>query len=272
MSVDEFLEHFIHELEVNKTLRNYYRLIDNPMSYPFRKAYLHQRLLFVDRFITLPEAAIWDIGCGYANTALFLTLNGHRVTGTTLEYYYDQLQNRLEYWSRFGNLGSLTIEYQNLFDTRYAPGSFDYIIVQDTLHHLEPIEKALRLIQNALHENGKLIVSEENGNNLFINLKNFLKRGNKRIIEYYDPKLNQVLLLGNENTRSLDGWESGLRKEGLYINPDNTEFIRLFPPGMIRKDNYAQQISREQKLWKKNRWLKKYFFFGINFTAEKKSE
>src|SRR4030043_2441277 len=118
MNVEEFLDLFIRELEYNKSLRNYYRLIDSSMSFHFRKAYLHQRLSFVDRYVTRTNASVWDIGCGYASTAIFLTLKGHKVSGTTLEYYYDQIQQRLEYWNKMGNLDKLNIEYQDLFDTR----------------------------------------------------------------------------------------------------------------------------------------------------------
>ena len=269
MNVEEFLDLFIRELSLNTKLRNYYRLVDSSFSFHFRKAYLHQRLSYVDRSVTKPYSAIWDIGCGYANTALYLTLKGHTVTGTTLEYYYDQLQSRLDYWSRFGNLDKLNIAYQDLFDTRFPAGSFDYIITQDTLHHLEPIDKALQFIESALAKSGQLIVSEENGRNLFIRSKNFLKRGNKRIIEYHDPKLNKSLLLGNENVRSYEDWKNELNKAGLSIDDRHTEFIRLYPPFLIRSGNYLTRIKQEQECWNKNVWLKDYFFFGINFIAKK---
>ena len=269
MNVEEFLDLFIRELESNKSLRNYYRLIDSSSSFHFRKAYLQQRLSYVDRHITKSGAAIWDIGCGYANTAIYLTLKGHKVTGTTLEYYYDQIQQRMEYWSRFGNLDKLNIAYQDLFDTTFPAGSFDYIITQDTLHHLEPIDKALRFIKSALSKTGQLIVSEENGRNLFIRSKNFLKRGNKKIIEYHDPKLNKSLLLGNENVRSYEDWKNELNKAGLTIDDRHTEFIRLYPPFLIRSGNYLNRIKQEQECWKKKAWLKDYFFFGINFIAKK---
>jgi SAM-dependent methyltransferase len=269
MNVEEFLDLFIRELEVNKSLRNYYRLMNSSSSFHFRKAYLHQRLSYVDRFVTKSGSAIWDIGCGYATTALYLTLKGHRVNGTTLEYYYDQIQQRMEYWSRIGNLDKLNIVYQDLFDTTFSPGSYDYIILQDTLHHLEPLDKALQLIESALAADGKVIVSEENGRNLFISLKNYIKRGNKRVIEYHDEKLNKTLLLGNENVRTYECWTQELKRSGLTIEDDHTEFIRLFPPPLIRKSNYETLIRKEQKLWKKHPSLKNYCYFGINFTARK---
>lgn len=267
MNVETFLDLFIRELELNRSLRNYYRLVDSGMSFAFRKAYLHQRLSYVDRHVAKAGSAVWDIGCGYANTAIYLTLKGHKVTGTTLEYYYDQIGHRMDYWSRFGNLDKLDIAYGDLFDTTFAPASFDFIIVQDTLHHLEPLDKALQLIERGLAAGGRLIVSEENGKNLFIRVKNYIKRGNRRIIEYHDEKLGKTLLLGNENVRSYASWKEELGNAGLAIEDEHTGYIRLFPPPLMRKGNYDAAIRREQMLWKKYACLKNYGFFGINFTA-----
>ena len=116
--------------------------------------------------------------------------------GNTLEFYYDKIGRRLDYWSRYGDVSGFRVEYANLFDMRVPPRSFDAIIAQDTLHHLEPISDALRIFNHSLRQNGKLIVVEENGNNVFINLKNFLKRGFNRVTVYYDESCNRKSCLG----------------------------------------------------------------------------
>src|SRR5512138_3518166 len=145
MTVPEFLELFIKELEVNPDLREYYRLLNNRKRFQWRKAYLEQRLEYVNRQITSTASAIWDAGCGYATTAIFLTLNGHKVDGNTLEFYFDRIKPRFEYWSRFGNLDNLNVEYANLFDMPLKQNHYDFIVAQDTLHHLEPINDALAI-------------------------------------------------------------------------------------------------------------------------------
>ena len=156
MSVEEFLELFIKELEVNTDLREYYRLINNKGRFLWRKAYLEQRLNYVHRHLAPPSGTIWDVGCGYATTAIFLTLNGYKVEGNTLEFYYDKIQNRLDYWSRFGNLDNLTVEYANLFDMPVKENFYDAIIAQDTLHHLEPIRDALQIFSKSLKPAGRI--------------------------------------------------------------------------------------------------------------------
>src|SRR4030042_5694772 len=167
MTVEEFLDLFVKELEENSGLRDYYQLIDKDRFFLFRKAYLHQRLAYVEKHVQKAAASIWDVGCGYANASILLALNGHKVTGSTLEYYYDQLQRRLDFWSKYGDLGDLELRYENIFDARLSPCRYDYILAQDTLHHLEPLHEAMSLFKSALKADGKIIVSEENGSNLY---------------------------------------------------------------------------------------------------------
>src|SRR5512138_2968313 len=121
MVVEEFLSLFIKELEINSELRTYYRLINHESRFLWRKAYLEQRLHYIQSHVSRPQMNIWDAGCGYATTAIFLVLNGHKVTGNTLEFYFDKIRNRLEYWSRYGNLSGLELLYANLFDMQVEP-------------------------------------------------------------------------------------------------------------------------------------------------------
>jgi len=170
MTVKEFFSLFEDELRANKELTDYHRIINSPKLYHFRRAYVEQRLNFVMSQITKPYAQIWDVGCGFGTTSILLALNGHKVVGTTLEYYYEQMQERLKYWSQFGDLSNLTFEYKNMFDESPDPKSYDYIVAQDTLHHLEPFDKAVRIFYDVLKPDGKIVVSEENGSNIVCNL------------------------------------------------------------------------------------------------------
>ena len=38
---------------------------------------------------------VFDLGCGYGTTALFLVLNGYRVEGITLEFYFKTIKKRM---------------------------------------------------------------------------------------------------------------------------------------------------------------------------------
>jgi SAM-dependent methyltransferase len=267
MEVPEFFELFIRELKINRNLQGYYRLLDNPRRFLWRKAYLEQRLAFVHEHLGSQPMTIWDVGCGYGTTAIFTALNGHRVKGSTLEFYYDQIQRRLDYWSSYGDLSGMTIVYENLFDSSVERQSADIIIVQDTLHHLEPIDQACSIFLKALKPGGKMIVSEENGSNPFILGKNFVRRGFNRVGEIFDERLGKMIPFGNENARSLKKWKKILEEAGFSVVDDVTRFIRLFPPFSYNEGNYRKLIDRENDLGQKSRLLSNYLFFGINFIA-----
>ncbi len=272
MEIEQFFTLLLKETEENTTLQNLYRFVKDKKNYLFRKAYYCQRLKFIQQNIINKQASIWDCGCGYGTTGIFLTLNGFKVHGTTLEFFYDQIPRRFEYWNRFGDLSNFKVNYQNLFDPPFFQNQYDYVITQDVLHHLEPNDEALRIIVNSMKDRGRLVVCEENGNNVINNFKLYMRRGNKRIIDIYDEKLKKTIKLGNENIQSLSSWKSKLDNAGLKINKESVEYIRLYPPFWFNKDNYQKVIDKENKIWKKNKIAKEYLFFGINFIAQKNSQ
>jgi SAM-dependent methyltransferase len=269
MTVNEFFDLFLDELRSNPQLTSYYKMLANPASFEFRKAYVVQRLHYILEHLPSKDAAIWDCGCGYGTTAIFLALNGYKVHGTTLEFYYEHIEHRLAYWRQFGDVSGFTYSYENLFDSPPPPASYDHIIIQDTLHHLEPLQDALRIFREALRPGGNLIIVEENGGNVVQSLKLYLRRGNKRIITIYDEQLKKNILLGNENIRDLATWRRELAQQGLHIPNQQVQYIRLFPPFMFKADNVPQVVAREDRLWRTNSLLKEKLFFGLNFTAGK---
>lgn len=266
MEIERFFSLFLAELKNRKDLWPYYKFLTDEKSFEFRKAYFMQRLQYVAERVTDPSARIWDCGCGYGTTALFLALNGYKVYGTTLEFYFDALPARFDYWRQYGPVDNFTIGYENLFDAPPASQSYDVIILQDTLHHLEPLPEALKLFRQALAPGGKMIVVEVNGNNIVQNLIFFKLRGFKRIIEIYDEKLKKKILLGNENVRSYNLWRSEFEKAGLTTA--DVGYIRYRYPGSYAGKNPVEVVKEEQEIWRKNNFLKEYFFWGVNFTAK----
>jgi SAM-dependent methyltransferase len=269
MTVSAFFDLFLDELRGNPQLTSYYKMLANPASFEFRKAYVVQRLHYILAHLPSKDVAIWDCGCGYGTTAIFLALNGYKVHGTTLEFYYAHLPERLRYWAQFGDVSGFTYSYENLFDSPPPAASYDHIIIQDTLHHLEPLQDALAIFHRTLRPGGSLVVVEENGGNVVQNLKLYLRRGNKRIIEIYDETLKKNITIGNENIRNLATWRRELARQGLAIAPGEVQYIRLFPPFMFKNNNAPALLAREDAIWRRNPLLKENLYFGLNFTASK---
>jgi|WetSurSiteA1Bulk_404760.scaffolds.fasta_scaffold10913_2 SAM-dependent methyltransferase len=271
MDVLTFLELFIKELEINPGLREYYRLLNHKGRYYWRKAYLEQRLEYVDQELGIDSGKIWDVGCGYATTAIFLSLKGFEVFGNTLEFYYDKISRRLDYWSRFGDISHLRIEHSDHFDKPFAAEQFDAVIAQDTLHHLEPIQEAVQIISASLKSGGRLVVTEENGHHPFIILRNFAHRGFRKVTAYYDERLQKTIMFGDENARSFGSWQRILKSSHLVPVSNHAEYMRALPPCCFSRNNYYQLIKMEKMAGKNLPGLREFLFFGINFTAIKQS-
>ncbi|MCU0349177.1 MAG: class I SAM-dependent methyltransferase [Saprospiraceae bacterium] len=274
MSVEQFFELFYEELKSREKLREYYKFHEDPSKLPFRKSYFCQRLQYVLEQIQETGVAspkIWDCGCGYATTQIFLALNGFASRGTTLEFYYKEIHSRLAFWSNYGDMSLVKTSYEDVFSTDISPSSEDIIIVQDTLHHLEPLQQSLSIFYKTLKPGGVLIAIEENGNNLIQRLKLYKQRGNNRIIEYYDEGLGRTVKMGNENIRPYPVWRQEFVKAGFEMKEDKMNYVRFFPPSFFHRKTSEKVMQQEQALWRRFGLLREYFFFGVNFVAKKAS-
>ena len=211
---------------------------------------------------------VFDLGCGYGTTALFLVLNGYSVSGITLEFYFKTIKERMAYWGAFGDVSGFTYEYRNILDG-INTNLYDVIIAQDTLHHLEPIGQALKIIHQGLKSDGILIAVEENGSNIVQNLKLIKQRGFKKVKTIYDEVLMKDILIGDENIRSLSAWKVLFHYNNLIINSKSVNYIRFFYPWSYHYRPIHELMDREQELQHKSLLLKKWFFFGLNFVAQK---
>jgi SAM-dependent methyltransferase len=270
MSPEHFFELFLKELEQREEMHRYYKFLGKASSFHFRKNYFLERLRYISSQIKDPSKSVWDCGSGYGTTCLFLAMNGISTHGTTLEFYYETVAKRYEYWNQFGDASLFTCSYENLFDSPPPANSYDIIIVQDTLHHLEPIQEALKIFHTALNAGGKVIAIEENGNNIIQNLKLYKYRGNKRIISQWDEKLQKNILIGNENIRSLKSWTGLFEANHFDIPRDSVQYIRYYLPYRYSKTDPEVLLRQEQELQRKSHFRKEYFFFGLNFVAQKK--
>jgi len=274
MTPEAFFDLFIEELKAMPELQSYYKFLGKQSSWHFRRNYFLERLRYIKKHIVdgnnKKELSIWDCGSGYGTTCLYLAMNGIKAHGTTLEFYFDVVQKRRDYWSKFGNTDLFSCSYEYLFDNHPAPATYDWILVQDTLHHLEPIEEALQIFEKSLKQDGKLLAIEENGNNIIQRLKLYKYRGSKLIIDIWDEKLQKKIPIGNENIKSLATWKYLFEKNGLTIQGENVQYIRYYFPVKYRGGDAEKILQAERELQSKSKIRREYFFFGINFIASKK--
>lgn len=269
MTTEEFFQHLLDELKQDDTVmsRSYYKfhLTENDGQHCFRKNYFMRRLEFIAAHVGDKANKIWDVGCGFGTTDMFLALNGYNVHGITIENQFAEvIARRQAYWSQHGDVDSFSWDYQSLFDEDVSTPRFDRIIVQDTLHHLEPIDEALQVLKKALKPGGKIIAIEENGNNIIQRARLYKQRGSKRVKEYHDEQLGKTILFGDENIRPLSLWRTLCERNGLKI--DEHEYIRLFLSPLWSPENYTERQEQERRLYRTNPLLREFLYWGVNFT------
>lgn len=272
MTPEQFFELLLQELEVHTEMQPYYKFLGDPSSLHFRRNYFLERLRYIHKQLVAgvpPDVQIWDCGCGYGTTCLYLAMNGIASHGTTLEFYYETVQKRVAWWSQYGDTALFTCSYENLFDNAPAANSYDWIIVQDTLHHLEPIGDALDIFQRSLRAGGRVLSIEENGNNIIQRIKLYKYRGNKRIITIWDEKLQKDILIGNENIRSLQQWRALFTTHGFAIADDSVQYIRYYLPMYYKNRSAETLLAQERTIQASAGFRREYLFFGLNFIAAK---
>jgi 2-polyprenyl-3-methyl-5-hydroxy-6-metoxy-1,4-benzoquinol methylase len=270
MTPEAFFALFLKELEQTPEMRGYYKFLEGSSSFAFRRNYFLRRLQYIADHAGEQQNRIWDIGCGYGTTALFLALNGYAVHGTTLESYFSVIKKRVQYWSRHGDVSSFTYSYENLFERSQGQKDYDRIIVQDTLHHIEPIDQGVGIMRDALRPGGRIIVIEENGSNLVQRTMLYLRRGNKRVITIQDETLGREILIGNENIRPYSAWERIFTNGRCAI--EHAEYIRLFLPFMWNIIDHRRIEQVEREIYRRNTFVKEYFYYGMNFVVRNAEE
>jgi 2-polyprenyl-3-methyl-5-hydroxy-6-metoxy-1,4-benzoquinol methylase len=270
----EFFDLFDAELpryDTSQKINTYYKFLRKGPLYGWRKSYFVQRLEYIYENIVKnngsKDALVWDIGCGFGTSGLFLAMNGIRTMGLTLESYHHIIAERKKYWRQFGNAELFSYTVEDLFETAYGKETFDFILVQDTLHHIEPVSRGVSIMQQSLKSDGKLVVVDENGSNIILRAMLYKLRGNNRIIEGFDENLKRNVVMGNENVRSLKQWERIINDNGFAVS--DIQYIKFLPPYVMNENNFQQLNIIEQKLWRKYPFLREGFFWGLNFVCQK---
>jgi SAM-dependent methyltransferase len=271
MTPEQFFEIFLEELQEMPALFHYYKFHTSAKSFGFRKNYFLERLRYIDARVKQLQhsknkpLSIWDCGCGYGTTCLYLAMNGIATFGSTLEFYYPYIAQRKKYWSKYGNAELFSADYADIYENYPVENSVDIVIVQDTLHHLEPIDTAMQIFAKVLKPKGLLLSVEENGDNIVQRLKLYKQRGNKRIITFWDETLQKNITMGNENIRGLAKWQSIFATHGFSIPNEYLSYIRYYYPFMYNATNHDALLQKEKQTT--SAVLHQYFFFGLNFVG-----
>jgi 2-polyprenyl-3-methyl-5-hydroxy-6-metoxy-1,4-benzoquinol methylase len=127
------------------------RYREHKHAHLFRKEYIFELLT---RF---PSKTLCDFGCGVGTNSCQFALAGHEVVG------FDISPDNVELAREKARLDKVSDRVQfvvaDATDTTLPPGSFDMVVAQGILHHID-IEKGLDSIRSLAKPNGYVIIQE----------------------------------------------------------------------------------------------------------------
>ncbi len=193
-----------------------------------------------------------DVGCGPGTEVLWAALRGANTTGIELHQLSLQTaRKRLEILKRHFPV-SVTLLDRNLLELE---GQFDFILLRETFHHLEPRERVVEKLAQLLSDDGVLVIEETNGLNPIIQLKYLLIRGRNTITTKRRDD-GVTYLFGNERittARNLDGMFSKVGIAG------RAEHFRLLPTALARIAPIARACWHFERMFKDLLMLRPFY-------------
>lgn len=107
-------------------------------------------LLVLEKYIK-PKSKILDYGSGAGTIALFLTQQGHEVTGV------DVSKKAINSSKKTGE--KLNLKTKFLLSNEYKISKHDYCLLLEVIEHVKDEDKLLKLLHKSLKKNGILILS-----------------------------------------------------------------------------------------------------------------
>jgi SAM-dependent methyltransferase len=116
---------------------------------------------FVKAMLPGPKLRIAEIGCGTGYLSLELAREGHEVIGIDASAEALQIAERTRAAHPDpAGFGRLTYRCQDLFSWQAEAASFDAVVLNRVLHHLQPLQPALAKIKQVLIPGGWLICQD----------------------------------------------------------------------------------------------------------------
>jgi len=238
-------------------LRKYYGSIGNKARRYVYKSLYQSRLRYITNLLpSLKRPLILDAGCGLGSESLLFSFLGANVVGVDLNetrlkvaekrklFYKDLIKGKVEFL--LGDVFKI-IKRQK----------FDIVWMNESISHIHPAERFLKLAYQQLNPEGRVIISEGNGGNPYILLKRFMETGRWSWTSHFvqGPQTSTKVGYAVERLFTCKQITNILLETGYFIG--HVEFAYFIPVFLIRNHKMFKIISRLE------RWLEKQKFSRV---------
>ncbi len=237
--------------------RKYYGSLRNKARRYVYKNLYQGRLRYVTNLLpSLKRPLILDAGCGLGSESLLFSFLGANVVGVDLNearlkvaekrklFYKDLIKGKVEFL--LGDVFKI-IKRQK----------FDIIWMNESISHIHPAERFLKLAYQQLNPGGRVIISEGNGGNPYILLKRFMETGRWSWTSHFvqGPQTSTKVGYAVERLFTYKQITNILLEAGYFIG--RVEFTCFIPVFLIRNYKMFKIINRLE------RWLEKQKFSRV---------
>lgn len=170
------------------TFNTYYGSYRRSFSSRAQDHYAQQMIEIEALVRSRPRVRVLEVGCGMGTESLWLGMAGADVTGVDVRperLAVAEMRCRvLE--QHLGRKIATRFSLDSLLDLS-GTEPFDLIWMEQTFHHLEPRAEAVKKIAELLKPGGKVVISEANAWNPFLQAQLFLRRGLPKVVTMTGP-------------------------------------------------------------------------------------
>lgn len=153
-----------------KVLKEYYPALSLKTVKYFATCEVPMLTYLIDYIANYPcSPRILDAGCGLGSHAIFFGLLGAEVEGVDLSKERLNIANkRLQYYSdKYGKTLNVRFSFKNILTFCERIG-FDMVWSNQSISHIHPVQKFLRMAIKNLRNGGSLLICDSNGINPWI--------------------------------------------------------------------------------------------------------
>lgn len=188
-SIAEFLAFWLASpvlgAEHQPVFDHYYRSYKRHFG-PYLKHWYARQTAELTRLIQeLGCPSVLEVGSGCGTEALWAALQGARVTAIDISRDLLAVAEARKAWIEDRTSAKLDCRflYRSILETEDLE-PYDIVYIEQAFHHLEPRAEVVRKMAQLVRPGGRLIISEANGWNPFIQLKMLRLRGTTTITMY----------------------------------------------------------------------------------------
>jgi len=239
--------YYLSDLESKIFQRYYYKTKINKNRRHFYEHNYAERLQHAISAIDCPGIYILDAGCGVGSESLFYATLGANVLGVDLNTNRIRVAKRRLLFYKESLKGKVNFLNTDIFKISEL-GKFDLIWSMESVSHIDPLDRFFDHGYMNLKKGGKIIITDSNGLNPYIQLVAFRERGTQLYTHVRDPNTNEFIKIAQERLITVTSLKKRLIESGFSI--EKAYMSGFFHPCIVKSSTYGMILYLENLLRK----------------------